>query len=118
MSENLTETEIAAYKEAFSVFDKNDDGTVTVSELDTVMRTVGVNPSEEQLQEMINDADLDGNGCVDFTEFLHMMSKTKSDMEDNTEKEIYEAFCVFDKDDSGFITDEELRMVLESLGKE
>ena len=44
-------------------------------ELATVMRSLGQNPKEEELNEMINEIDEDGNGTVDFDEFLIMMSK-------------------------------------------
>ena len=43
-----------------------------------------------------------------------MMSKTRN--EENKDKEIYEAFLMFDKDGSGYITHDELHMVLKSLG--
>lgn len=39
------------------------------------MRSLGQNPKEEELNEMINEIDEDGNGTVDFDEFLIMMSK-------------------------------------------
>lgn len=48
------------YKEAFTVFDKDGDGTVTTKELATVMRTLGVNPNEAELKKIIEEADEDG----------------------------------------------------------
>ena len=38
MAEQLTEDQIAEFKEAFSLFDKDGDGTITTKELGTVMR--------------------------------------------------------------------------------
>ena len=49
--------------------------TKSCQELGTVMRSLGQNPKEEELNEMINEIDEDGNGTVDFDEFLIMMSK-------------------------------------------
>jgi calmodulin len=49
-------------KEAFSVFDKNGDGTISLTELAIVLRGLGQNPSEKDVQAMIEEADLDGNG--------------------------------------------------------
>lgn len=42
-------------------------------ELRTVMRNVGQNPTDAELQEMINEIDINGNGTIDFIEFLYMM---------------------------------------------
>ncbi len=47
-------------KEAFSLFDKNGDGTITCDELGTVMRSLGQNPSEQEIKDMINEVDIDG----------------------------------------------------------
>ena len=46
----LTEEQIAEFKEAFSLFDKDGDGTITTKELGTVMRSLGQNPTEAELQ--------------------------------------------------------------------
>jgi len=51
---------ISEFKEAFSLFDKDGDGTITTKELGTVMRSLGQNPTEAELQDMINEVDADG----------------------------------------------------------
>uniref|UniRef100_A0A8B9SAN5 EF-hand domain-containing protein n=1 Tax=Apteryx owenii TaxID=8824 RepID=A0A8B9SAN5_APTOW len=85
------------FKEAFSLFDKDGDGTITTKELGTVMRSLGQNPTEAELQDMINEVDADGNGTIDFPEFLTMMARKMKDTD--SEEEIREAFRVFDKGD-------------------
>lgn len=50
-------------------------GTITTKELGTVMRSLGQNPTEAELQDMINEVDVDGNGIIDFPEFLSLMAK-------------------------------------------
>eukprot|EP00624_Nannochloropsis_granulata_P000778 evm.model.NODE_13262_length_16184_cov_20.672207.2 len=88
----LTEEQIAEFKEAFSLFDKDGDGTITTKELGTVMRSLGQNPTEAELQDMINEVDADGNGTIDFPEFLTMMARKMKDTD--SEEEILEAFKV------------------------
>ena len=67
-ADQLTEEQIAEFKEAFSLFDKDGDGTITTKELGTVMRSLGQNPTEAELQDMVNEVDADGNGTIDFPE--------------------------------------------------
>uniref|UniRef100_A0AAQ5Z1B5 EF-hand domain-containing protein n=1 Tax=Amphiprion ocellaris TaxID=80972 RepID=A0AAQ5Z1B5_AMPOC len=57
-ADQLTEEQIAEFKEAFSLFDKDGDGTITTKELGTVMRSLGQNPTEAELQDMINEVDM------------------------------------------------------------
>lgn len=64
MADQLTEEQIAEFKEAFSLFDKDGDGTITTKELGTVMRSLGQNPTEAELQDMINEVDADGKSFV------------------------------------------------------
>ena len=91
------------------------DGTITTRELGTVMRSLGQNPTEAELQDMINEVDADGNGTIDFPEFLTMMARKMKDTD--SEEEIKEAFKVFDKDGNGFISAAELRHVMTNLGR-
>ena len=50
-------------------------GNITTKELGTVMRSLGQNPTEAELQDMINEVDADGNGTIDFPEFLNLMAR-------------------------------------------
>ena len=78
------------------------------------MRSLGQNPTEAELQDMINEVDVDGNGTIDFPEFLTMMARKMRDTD--SEEEIKEAFKVFDKDGNGYISAAELRHVMTNLG--
>ena len=113
-SEQLTEEQISEFKEAFALFDKDGDGTITTKELGTVMRSLGQNPTEAELQDMINEVDADGNGTIDFPEFLTLMARKIKDTD--TEEELREAFKVFDRDGNQLISAADLRQILTTLG--
>ena len=74
MADTLTDEQIAEFKEAFALFDKDGDGTITTKELGTVMRSLGQNPTEAELQDMINEVDADGNGTLSRGELAHLLA--------------------------------------------
>merc|ERR1712032_987908 len=115
MADQLTEEQIAEFKEAFSLFDTDGDGTITTKELGTVMRSLSQNPTEAELQDMINDVDADGYGTIDFPEFLSLMARKMKDTD--TEEELIEAFKMFDRDGNGSISAAELRHVMTNLSE-
>ncbi|PON73836.1 Parvalbumin [Parasponia andersonii] len=78
MGEVLTEQQIAEFQEAFCLLDKDGDGCITIDELATAIKSLDQNPTEDELQSMISEVDIDGNGTIEFGEFLNLMArKTK-----------------------------------------
>ena len=61
------------------MFDKNGDGTITINELGTVMKSLGTNPTNAELQDIINEVDADGNGKLEFDEFCNLMARQMKD---------------------------------------
>jgi len=110
-----TAEQIAEFREAFSLFDKDGDGTIDNEELGTVLRSLGNQPTDEEVEDMIREADEDGNGTIDFAEFIKMMPTQERD--ENAEEELLEAFRVFDTDGNGSITADELRQIFNNLGE-
>jgi calcium-binding protein CML len=118
----LNPEQISEFREAFAFFDKDGDGCITVEELATVMGSLqGQRPSAEELREMIRDADADGNGAIDFAEFLGLMARKTAGGGGgggaDPDEELREAFKVFDKDQNGYISATELRHVMINLGE-
>merc|ERR1719491_766261 len=76
---------------------------------------MGQNPTEAQLQDMINVVDADGNGTIDFPEFLIMMARKMK--APDSEEDIKQNFREFDQDGGGSISASELKHVFENLGE-
>lgn len=62
-------------REAFLLFDKDKNGTIDTSELGSIMRSLNMDPTETELQDMINEVDINGNGILDYEEFVTMVSR-------------------------------------------
>merc|ERR1712151_355286 len=91
--QKITEEHISHFKETFSLFDKDGDGKITTKELGVVMKALGKNPTEAELQKTIKENDLDENGSMDFDEFVKLMGKHIDQDED---QQLEEAFKVYD----------------------
>jgi len=50
-------------------------GFISVDELTAIFRSIVGNPTKEEIEDMISEVDLDGNGSIDFEEFLNIMSR-------------------------------------------
>ena len=79
------------------------------------MRKLGQNPSEAELIEMISTVDDNGDNEIDFEEFMILMKSRIG--EKDPEKELRDAFRVFDTDNSGSIDKKELKRLMKKLGQ-
>uniref|UniRef100_A0A1I8EV05 EF-hand domain-containing protein n=1 Tax=Wuchereria bancrofti TaxID=6293 RepID=A0A1I8EV05_WUCBA len=113
--EGVSEEEAIEYREAFRLFDKDGNGSISSKELGVAMRTLGQNPTEQELLDMINEVDFDGSGSIEFPEFCQMMKRMNKD---NDSEMIREAFRVFDRDGNGYITAEEFRYFMTHMGEQ
>ena len=111
----LTRAQVQEFKEAFDIFDVDRGGTITPNELAEVMKSLGQKPTKERLAAMVNEIDADGDGEIDFAEFLTMMLRQMND--GDPEKELRDVFAVFDKDQSGTISAGELKSVMRIVGE-
>ena len=102
---------IVLFRSSFSI-----PGTITISELKDVMKSLGQNPTESELQRMILSVDDNGDNEIDFEEFLMLMSSSKPS-KDDPDRELREAFKVFDADGSGSISKSEMKKLMKKLGQ-
>lgn len=118
MSNAMTEEEIETLKKTFRDIDENGDGTITLAELtaaiekksDAVDGIVGLkNSTIEELQQLMQLADVDGDGKLSYEELLMTCVQRKLAAK---EERLWEAFNRLDLDGDGRVTVEELKTVL------
>ncbi|KAK3603071.1 hypothetical protein CHS0354_015766 [Potamilus streckersoni] len=75
MSKKMKETDLeASLREAFQMFDEDGNGFISAAELKQVMTNLGEKLTDEEVDQMIREADTDGDGQVNYEEFLAVMS--------------------------------------------
>merc|ERR1711981_657204 len=118
-----SEEQKAEFKAAFDIFvEDSEDGTITTLELGKVFRMLGQNPTEQELQEMVDEVDEDGSGTIDFDEFCQMMGKQLAaealeSIPERPEKELAEAFRIFDKNCDGYLDFDEIKAALDQVAE-
>ena len=113
MLEDVPQDRRKEYQEAFEMFDVNKDGSISKKELEYILRSLNEDPEEEEIQQLLDEVDVDGNGEIDFEEFVALMGKRQKQID--LEAEIVNAFKVFDKEENDLISITELRHILSNL---
>ncbi|OQV19215.1 putative Calmodulin [Hypsibius exemplaris] len=111
----LADKQIDEYRQAFALADKDGNGSISVADLGSFMRSLGVSLTDYNLQDMINDVDIDGNGSIEFPEFLRMMVRKMKLTDEDEELRI--AFQFLDRDKDGFLNAKELLIISAALGE-
>jgi len=97
---------INEFKEAFGIMDQNKDGVIDKGDLKDLYAMMGQIASDSQIDAMIKEAP----GPINFTTFLTLFGERLTGTD--PEATIVGAFAMFDKKESGFITEEELKKIL------
>ncbi|KAF9361428.1 hypothetical protein BGX34_007138 [Mortierella sp. NVP85] len=113
----ISEDQIAEYREGFSLFDRKGNGTIESSALGDLLRALGQNPTQAQVQALITEADPSGSGIINFDTFLKVLTRPDGFKAAGTKQDFINGFKVFDKEGNGHITVGEMRYVLTNLGE-
>merc|ERR1712167_465468 len=111
----LSDEQMDEIREAFNLFDGDQSGAIDVRELKAAMRALGFEVKNEELKKMVSDVDNDGNGTIEFGEFLQMMTGKMG--EKDTREDIDKVFKLFDNDSTNKISFRNLARVAEELGE-
>lgn len=96
------------------MFDQNGDGRITKKELNDSLEKMGIFIPDMELIQMIEKIDVNADGCVDIDEFDSFYQTIMNEKDED--EDMGDAFNVFDQNGDGFITVDELKSVLASLG--
>ena len=115
---SITEEELKILQYEFIGLDKDRNGKVSIEELGTLLRSMRIKLklSETQIKRALKQIDLNGDGTVDKDEMMEMLEKFDTEgivyKALNERSNIRQDFLRYDKDGSGYITKEELVLII------
>lgn len=113
----LDDEQLAELRDIFQSFDYNKDGSLTQLELGSLLRSLGLKPSPEQLDALIQKVDKNSNGLIEFSEFVALVEPDLIPAKcPYTEEQLRQIFKMFDTDGNGYITAAELAHSMAKLG--
>lgn len=108
--------EIRQLKDLFSLYDNDNSGSINKTELKLLMNSLGYYPSDELIQQMILENDVDGDELIDFEEFVQMAQRYKKEESMSPQNALRNAFQVLDKDHSRTLSNREFKAILTKVG--
>jgi len=117
MEQHLDPEQLEQVRAAFTLFDHDGDGKVTIEELRLLYTSLGQNFSEAELRDFLVEVDSDGSGTIEWEEFLALMVRQlKGATEVEREQGLRNAFEAMDSDQDGFVTLVEFKQLMTNIG--
>ena len=110
--ELLSEQEICELHELFNIFDIDSDGSIEASQLGMLMNALKQYPTQEELNQIIKETDIDNTNQIYFNQFLKIMAKRIKDTKDDEDKYLKSLFLSLDRNNNGLISIHEIRYIV------
>lgn len=111
----VSEKRKAAFVECFSFYDKGKQGKVETKFLGEMMRCLQLNPTNAEVDALISQHG--SGGFVARDAFVEICDRKESNPDPKEAEKLMESFKVFDKEGQGFISVQELKYLLQTLGE-
>jgi calmodulin len=116
----LPPEDVVKLRKAFEELDTTGNGHIGIHQINTALLLLGMKLDKEALEAAVRDVDVDHSGTIEWPEFLWLMSKAETNVENNFSKaelsQMAEVFSLFDKDGNGRLDTKELGAVMRSIG--
>uniref|UniRef100_A0A7S4IS33 EF-hand domain-containing protein n=1 Tax=Vannella robusta TaxID=1487602 RepID=A0A7S4IS33_9EUKA len=106
---SITKDKYDEFMAVFNKFDADNSGAIDGGEIAQVMTQLNIDPKENNIEDMVKEADKNGDGEVDFEEFLQLLLVIER------EEDLRAAFNKFDLDGNGSIDRKELSQVFQKM---
>ena len=115
MFDNIVSNKEKEIKDIFNKYDSNRDGNVTSDELANILKAININVSDEEIKEIIEELELEGNNEINYEDFVSIVNRREKDVD--TEEEVLKAFKFFDKEGNGLININDLKHIMITVSK-
>jgi len=115
----MAEDSLTVFREAFKIFDQDNDGVISARELKDMMTKLGNQLTDAEVRDIISEAGSSATNSITSAQFNKLMSSGVKDAEEpkeTSDKEMRHAFALFDKDRDGYISPKEMAQALSNFG--
>ncbi|KAG6798593.1 troponin C type IIb isoform X1 [Apis mellifera caucasica] len=102
-------------RRAFSMFDSTKSGRIEKEKVRTILNTLGHTFDDHELEVLLKQEDEEGSGKLNFDSFYRVACHFQEEDDEALQKELKEAFRLYDKEGNGYIPTSSLREILAAL---
>jgi calmodulin len=110
--ERLSEQEICELHEAFNIFDVESDGSIGAKQLKLLMNALKQYPTQNEIDKILSEFNIDINGQIYFNQFLKIMAKRLKNIKEDEDKYLKSLFSSLDRNNNGLISIHEIRYIV------
>ncbi|XP_022916398.1 troponin C-like [Onthophagus taurus] len=112
----LDKEQIIMLQKAFNMFDTSKKGSIEKEKVRMILNTLGHSFNDQELEALLENEDRQGSGVLNFDSFCRVASHfLESEDDEALQKELKEAFRLYDKEGNGYIPTSSLREILAAL---